>query len=186
MVPAGSVTKRAEASSVCLAYGGLMGGLLQLGHSLAPHEAPVSSFTRPSFLFHRHWLDEQPALLGRQGRKLFSFHPSSAGGLFPDPHLRQNPEGSAREGGFRILRTSSSVPLPGGTWPVAWGRVGRVQRVWLRTPPPAPTLLCVQPQRPEVAGRRRRPPLLPPASAAPRLRCPPPPLPPASADPRLR
>ena len=127
-----------------------MGGLLQLSCSLVPHESPVSSFTRPSFLIHRHWLNEQPALLSGQGGKLFSFHPGSAGRLFPDPHLRQNPEGSAEEGGFRTPNLLRHVPsrVGRGLWSVAWDRVGRVRR------PPRPHLLCVQPT--EAGGCREQ------------------------------
>lgn len=51
------------------------GGLLQLGRKLMPREAPVSSFTRPSFLIHCHRFTEQPAFLGGQSRRFFSFRP---------------------------------------------------------------------------------------------------------------
>lgn len=120
---------------------GFDGGLLQLSCSLAPHESPVSSFMRPSFLIHRHWLNEQPALLGGQGRKFFSFHPGSAGRLFPDPHLRQNPEGSAEEGRFRTANLLRRVPsrVGRGLWPgTGWGGWGGCGGLPLSPPPLRP------------------------------------------------
>ena len=130
-----------------------MGGLLQLSCSLASHESLVSSFTRPSFLIHRHWLNKQPALLSGQGGKLFSFHPGSAGRLFPDPHLRQNPEGSAEEGGFRTLNLLRHVPsrVGRGLWPVACG-LGQGGAGAAASP--VPTSSAANPRRPEVAGSR--------------------------------
>lgn len=132
---------------------GFNGGLLQLSCSLAPHESPVSSFTRPSFLIHRHWLNEQPALLGGQGRKFFSFHPGSAGRLFPDPHLRQNPEGSAEEGRFRTANLLRRVPsqVGHGLWPVACG-LGQGGAGAAASP--CPHLLSVQPA--EAGGCREQ------------------------------
>ena len=147
---------------------GVNGGLLQLGRSLVPHKAPVSFFTRPSFPFHHHRLDEQPALLGRQGRKLFSSILARLAGSSLNPDSGRMQRGQPGKAGSGCCEPPPLCPsrVGCGLWPGArWGGCG--------APAPAPTLLCVQPA--EARGCREE---AAPASAAPASAAPPPPLPP--------